>query len=206
MKKTMWSAVASLLAAGMLMGGCRADVGEKSESESKSEGVAAEGPNVSGGEEVGEAKQALSNGRRFDAVSEAGLPTEAQADLQVWRSSTSAWYAQRTYDGYLVGWTLARTAQPQDVPVSMNIDGDTLADEVTWRPSDGVWQYRLSSTNVQSQIQWGTAGDIPTPGDFDGDGKTDFAVWRPSEGIFYVIRFELLPIQLQFIGSCLFYG
>ena len=49
MKKTRLSSVASLLATGVLMGGCMADVG----GESESEGVAAQGPNVS------EAKQAL---------------------------------------------------------------------------------------------------------------------------------------------------
>ena len=47
MKKTMLSTLVSLLAAGVLMGGCK--------------GVAAEGTNVSGGEEVGEAKQALTS-------------------------------------------------------------------------------------------------------------------------------------------------
>jgi len=51
MKKTRLSWVASLLAAGVLMGGCMADVGEESQ------GGAAQGP--SGGEAVGEAKQAL---------------------------------------------------------------------------------------------------------------------------------------------------
>jgi len=56
MKKTMWSSVVSLLAAGVLMGGCGADVGAQSESE----GRAAQGPNVVAGEALGEAKQALS--------------------------------------------------------------------------------------------------------------------------------------------------
>ena len=183
MNTTKLSSVASLLTAGMLMGGCMADVG----GESEREGGAAQEPNVVGGEAVGEAQQALSNGRRFNALSEpAGL--SARADLQVWRSSNSTWYAQRTSDGYGFGWALSRPAQPQDVPVSMNIDGDALADEVTWRPSDGVWQYRLSSTGQQGQVVWGTAGDIPTPGDFDGDGKTDFAYWRASESRFYSIR------------------
>jgi alpha-tubulin suppressor-like RCC1 family protein len=50
MKKTMLSAVVSLLAAGVLMGGCGADAG----GESESDGVA--------GEEVGEAQQALTCG------------------------------------------------------------------------------------------------------------------------------------------------
>jgi len=172
MKKTRWSSVASLLAAGMLMGGCMADVG----GESDSEGVAAQAPNVSGGEALGEAPQALSNGLRFDAFGEPSGP--ARADLQLWRSSSSIWYAQRTSDGQGDAWALSRPVQPQDVPVSMNIDGDALADAVTFRPSDGWWHYRVSSTGQQAQVQWGGPGDIPTPGDFDGDGKTDFAIWR----------------------------
>jgi len=180
MKKTRLSSVASLLATGVLMGGCMADVGAESESEA----VAAQGPNVGGGEALGAAQQALSNGRRFNALGEPSGP--ARADLQVWRSSSSIWYAQRTSDGYGFGWALSRPVQPQDVPVSMNIDGDTLADEVTFRPSDGTWYYRLSSTGQQGQVVWGTAGDIPTPGDFDGDGKTDFAIWRPSTGVFWI--------------------
>jgi len=197
MKKTRLSSVASLLAAGMLMGGCMADVGGESESEggaaqepnvgeaSESEAVAAQGPSVGGGEALGEAQQALSNGLRFNTFSEpAGQP--ARADLQVWRRSNSTWYAQRTSDGQGAGWPLSRPVQPQDVPVSMNLDGDALADAVTFRPSDGWWHYRLSSTGQQAQVQWGTAGDIPTPGDFDGDGKTDVAIWRPSEGRFYI--------------------
>jgi hypothetical protein len=55
MKTTMLCAVASLLSAGVLMGGCMADSG------SESEGVAAEGPTVGGSEEVGEAQQALTS-------------------------------------------------------------------------------------------------------------------------------------------------
>jgi len=55
MKKTRLSSVASLLAAGMLMGGCVADFG----GESESEGGAAQEPSVGGSEAVGEAKQAL---------------------------------------------------------------------------------------------------------------------------------------------------
>jgi len=53
MKKTRLSSVASLLAAGVLMGGCMGDFG--GEIESESEGVAAQEPNVGGGEALGEA-------------------------------------------------------------------------------------------------------------------------------------------------------
>jgi alpha-tubulin suppressor-like RCC1 family protein len=55
LKNMMLSAVASLMAAGVLIGGCMADAGGESEIDA----VAAEGPNVGRGEEVGEAKQAL---------------------------------------------------------------------------------------------------------------------------------------------------
>ena len=51
MKKTRLSSVASLLAAGVLMGGCMGDFG----GESESEGVAAQEPDVGGGEALGEA-------------------------------------------------------------------------------------------------------------------------------------------------------
>jgi len=58
MKKTRLSAVASLLAAGVMMGGCLADFG----GESESEGGAAQGPSVVEGEALGEAQQALTCG------------------------------------------------------------------------------------------------------------------------------------------------
>jgi len=66
----MLSAVVSLLTAGVLMGGCMADGG--GESESESDGVAAEGPNVGGGEEVGEAQQALWSGQQVKIRCDSG--------------------------------------------------------------------------------------------------------------------------------------
>jgi len=66
MKNTILSTM-SLLAAGVLVGGCGADAG------GESDGVAAEGPNVSGVEEVGEAQQALTS---------LVLPLVANADFE----------------------------------------------------------------------------------------------------------------------------
>lgn len=184
MKKTMLSAVASLMAAGVLVGGCMVDSGGMVESE----GVAAEGPTVGGSEEVGEAQQALAIGGRFNSITEAGLPTGPRAELQIWRTSSNLWAAQRTYDAYNQSWSLNRTPAAEDVPVMGNFDGDSVADAATWRPSSGMWIIRRSSDGVQYTQQWGAPGDIPTPGDFDGDGKTDVSVWRPSSGTFYVIN------------------
>jgi len=73
MKKTMLSAVVSLLAAGVLMGGCMADVG----GEGESDGVAAERPNGGGGEEIGEAGTEEADELAVrDAPTELGLGAE----------------------------------------------------------------------------------------------------------------------------------
>jgi hypothetical protein len=89
-------------------------------------------------EAIGEAKQALGNGLRFNVLSEGAGP--AQADLQVFRRSNSTWYAQRTTpDAYGTGWRLNRPALSEDVPVSMNIDGDGLWDHEPAVPDCVGW-------------------------------------------------------------------
>ncbi len=67
-------------------------------------------------------------------------------------------------------------------------DGDGRADAVVWRPSNGNWLYRRSSSGVVETVQWGlgSLGDIPVPGNYDSDIKTDIAVFRPSNGTWYI--------------------
>ncbi|MBI1765507.1 MAG: putative Ig domain-containing protein [Acidobacteria bacterium] len=67
-------------------------------------------------------------------------------------------------------------------------DGDGKADLALWRPANGSWNMRMSSTQLTQTMSWGTTGDLPLLGDYDGDGKTDLAVYRPSAGTFYVRR------------------
>jgi putative transposon-encoded protein len=67
-----------------------------------------------------------------------------------------------------------------------DFDVDLKSDVSVFRPSEGNWYYRNSSTGVIQKTFWGTATDKPVPGDYDGDGQTDFAVFRPSENNWYI--------------------
>jgi hypothetical protein len=70
-----------------------------------------------------------------------------------------------------------------------NIDGDNRSDIAVWRPGDGYWYTRHSSSSTASRREWGSGsvGDRPVPGDYDGDGVHDFAVWRPGNGVWYLL-------------------
>jgi len=135
---------------------------------------------------LGEARQAVANGKRFNA---SGEPTGvARADLQYYRTSTNTWHAQRLLDNVQTSWVLNRAAASEDVPVQGNFDGDSLYDVATFRPSNGQFAVRRSSNGSQYTFGFGRSGDFPAVGDFDGDGITDHGIWRPSNGLFYVLK------------------
>ena len=67
-----------------------------------------------------------------------------------------------------------------------DFDGDGKVDIAVFRPSEGKWYIRNSTTAGLVSYQWGQSGDAPVAGDYDGDGKADVAVFRPSGSIWYV--------------------
>ena len=84
--------------------------------------------------------------------------------------------------------------------VTGDYNADHSADLALFRPGNGNWMFRYSTSNFASgpDLQFGIATDKPVPGDYDGDGRIDMAVYRPSNGIWYVIYSSTgVLVQLQ---------
>jgi hypothetical protein len=73
-------------------------------------------------------------------------------------------------------------------PTGADLDGDGRADLTVWRPSNGHWCIKTSTSSYAGywDYSWGLNGDVTAPGDYDGDGRIDLAVWRPSIGQWFI--------------------
>ncbi len=63
-----------------------------------------------------------------------------------------------------------------------DFDNDGRSDLAVFRPSDGYWYIKQSSSGYAYQ-QWGFPTDKPAASHFDNDGKTDVAIYR--DGIWH---------------------
>lgn len=75
--------------------------------------------------------------------------------------------------GFSAAWGLAA-----DKAVPADFDGDGKTDLAVFRPSEGNWYIRSSTTGNLQIVNWGLANDAVVPADYDGDGRTDAAVYR----------------------------
>lgn len=83
---------------------------------------------------------------------------------------------------------------------AFDFDGDQRSDLAIYRPSEGNWHIRSSSTNEVRVIRFGIAEDIPSSADYDGDNIADIAVFRPSTGFWYILRSSDSMIEIAHFG------
>ena len=108
--------------------------------------------------------------------------------LGVWKIRKSSEGAVTT-----IQWGLG-----DDIPLSMDLDGNNTSDLAVFRPSNGTWYIRKMGDIIKPRgalpedssmirmIFWGMKGDKPLAGDFNADGRDEIVVFRPSEGNWYI--------------------
>ena len=104
---------------------------------------------------------------------------DGKTDLAIYRPSSGDWWYRLSSDGSLR--TIQLGGQAGDIPLPADINGDGTDDFVIFKTANSTF-YRLTTTGVFDNKQFGLAGDKPVIGDFDGDGKADQAIFRPSSG------------------------
>ena len=103
-------------------------------------------------------------------------------------TSTTSYWVRVSNSAGAADSTTATVTVVTPKRVLTDADGDGKADLTIFRPSDGTWFTRNSTTGytTNSVRQWGLTQDVPVPGDYDGDGQMDLAVYRPSNAGWYI--------------------
>lgn len=113
------------------------------------------------------------------------IDNDQKADFAVWRPSTQTFYTKSSFTGSVIHREVLGNGETS-IPLLGDIDGNNIADIVTWSPEEGLWSIKLNDGSSMS-FTLGQPGDIPFLGDRDGDGKDDLIVRRPSEGRWYFL-------------------
>jgi N-acetylneuraminic acid mutarotase len=118
-------------------------------------------------------------------------------ELCVWRPATGRWFM---YNRLTAASNDMQFGLPGDIPAAArprlpsapvsDFDGDGRSEISVYRPSNGTWFIRFSSTGYGTfaSPQWGLSSDVRVPGDYDGDRRTDLAVYRPSTGQWFFVQ------------------
>ncbi len=62
-------------------------------------------------------------------------------------------------------------------PIMADMDGDGVAESISYREIDGLWTWQGSADGRTSKLRMGGPGQMPIPADFDGDGIAEPATW-----------------------------
>ncbi len=107
---------------------------------------------------------------------------DGKTDYAIYRPETAGLFRKPStwWIRYATGATQSIVwGQKGDIPVPADITGDSRAELIVFRPSNGTWYIRNWNPQIITRpITWGQNGDIPVPLDYNGDGKAELAVYR----------------------------